>query len=220
MPSSSGEATACSAAMRARSTPAALAEPIIAMPISLITVRTSSKSTLTSPGKLMISAMPPTALRSTLSAALKASSIDTSSPSTSINLSLRMTISESTFCCSSVIPASAIFARLPSKPKGLVTTPTVRMPISRATSATIGPAPVPVPPPMPAVMNTMCAPRNDSAICSRSSIAALRPASGLAPAPRPDLPRRNFLCATLRASAWASVLAAMNSTPMTPSRIM
>jgi hypothetical protein len=71
--SSSGEATACSAAMRARShrVPAASAEPIIAMPISPITVRTSAKSTLTRPGTLMISAMPPTALRSTLSAALK-----------------------------------------------------------------------------------------------------------------------------------------------------
>jgi len=43
--------------------------------------------------------------------------------------------------------------------KGLVTTPTVRMPSERATSAITGAAPVPVPPPMPAVMNTMCAPR-------------------------------------------------------------
>ena len=35
----------------------------------------------------------------------------------------------------------------PSKLNGLVTTPTVRMPISRAISATTGAAPVPVPPP-------------------------------------------------------------------------
>jgi hypothetical protein len=48
--------------------------------------------------------------------------------------------------------------RLPSKSKGLVTTATVRMPISLAISATTGAAPVPVPPPMPAVMKTMCAP--------------------------------------------------------------
>ena len=34
-------------------------------------------------------------------------------------------------------------------------------------------------------------------MCSRSSSAALRPASGLAPAPSPVLPRRSFLCATL-----------------------
>ena len=50
--------------------------------------------------------------------------------------------------------------------------------------------------------------------------AALRPASGLAPAPGPDLPRRIFLCATERLSACASVFAATNSTPITPSRIM
>ena len=220
MPSNNGEATACSAAMRARSTPDALAEPIIAIPISPITVRTSSKSTLTRPGKLMISAIPPTALRRTLSAALNASSIDTSSPRTSISLSLRITIRESTLACSSAIPSSAILSRLPSKPNGLVTTATVRMPSSRATLATIGPAPVPVPPPMPAVMKTILAPLSASAICSRSSSAALRPASGFAPAPSPVLPRRIFLCATLRCSACESVLAARNSTPITPSRIM
>ena len=43
MSSSSGQATACSAAMRARSVPAAFAEPIIAMPFSDITVRTSGE---------------------------------------------------------------------------------------------------------------------------------------------------------------------------------
>ena len=42
--------------------------------------------------------------------------------------------------------------------KGVVTTPTVRMPASRAMSAIVGAAPVPVPPPMPAVMKHMCAP--------------------------------------------------------------
>ena len=41
---------------------------------------------------------------------------------------------------------------LPSNPKGLVTTPTVRAPSSCATSTIIGDAPVPVPPP-PAVIN-------------------------------------------------------------------
>src|SRR5512143_377429 len=94
--SSSGLATACSAAMRARFSPLACAEPIIAMPISLITVRTSAKSTLTRPGQLMTSAMPPTAPCSTLLAALKASSMETSSPSTCISFSLGMMISEST----------------------------------------------------------------------------------------------------------------------------
>ena len=47
---------------------------------------------------------------------------------------------------------------MPSKSKGLVTTPTVRMPRSRAMRAITGAAPVPVPPPMPAVMKTMCEP--------------------------------------------------------------
>ncbi len=46
----------------------------------------------------------------------------------------------------------------PSNWKGLVTTPTVRTPSSRATRAMTGAAPVPVPPPMPAVMKAMCAP--------------------------------------------------------------
>ena len=47
MPSSKGQAIACSAAMRARSGPLAVAVPIMARPGSPITVRTSSKSTFT-----------------------------------------------------------------------------------------------------------------------------------------------------------------------------
>ncbi len=67
-------------------------------------------------------------------------------------------MSVSTYFCSSEMPASAIRMRCaPSNWKGLVTTPTVRMPASRAARAITGPAPVPVPPPMPAVMNTMLA---------------------------------------------------------------
>ena len=75
--------------------------------------------------------------------------------------------------------------RLPSNSKGLVTTPTVRMPISLATRAITGAAPVPVPPPMPAVMNSMCAPSMASRMRSTASSAAARPTSGLPPAPRP-----------------------------------
>ena len=48
--------------------------------------------------------------------------------------------------------------RRPSKPNGLVTTPTVKAPTSFATSATIGAAPDPVPPPIPAVTKTISAP--------------------------------------------------------------
>ena len=73
----------------------------------------------------------------------------------------------------------------PSKWKGLVTTPTVRMPRSRAHLAMIGAAPVPVPPPMPAVMNTMCAPSRCSPISGIASSAAPMPTSGWAPAPSP-----------------------------------
>ena len=69
--------------------------------------------------------------------------------------------------------------RGPSKWKGLVTTPTVSMPRSRAMRAMTGAAPVPVPPPMPAVMNTMWAPSRCSMISSGASSAAARPTSGL-----------------------------------------
>ena len=79
MPSSSGEATACSAAMRARSTPDAVAVPIMALPCSPMMVLTSLKSTLMWPGTLMISAIPATALFSTSSACFIQSSIDSSS---------------------------------------------------------------------------------------------------------------------------------------------
>ena len=90
------------------------AEPIIAIPTSSITVCTSSKSTLTMPGLLIISAIPATALCRTLSAAMNASCTLTSSPSTSIRRSLRITIRASTCCDSSSSPASATFMRLPS----------------------------------------------------------------------------------------------------------
>ena len=95
-------------------------------------------------------------------------------------------ISVSTTRCSSSRPRSAWRMRtLPSKPKGLVTTPTVSAPTSRATSAITGAAPVPVPPPRPAVTNTMSAPVSRSRMRSRSSSAASRPRSGFAPQPRP-----------------------------------
>ena len=70
-----------------------------------------------------------------------------------------ITMRVSTDCCSSEMPASAKrMRRMPSNWNGFVTTPTVRMPISRAARATTGAAPVPVPPPMPAVMKAMWEP--------------------------------------------------------------
>ncbi|MNN79329.1 hypothetical protein D3C81_1959600 [compost metagenome] len=113
------------------------------------------------------------------------------------------------------MPSSAIcMRRRPSKGNGRVTTATVRMPISLATSAMIGAAPVPVPPPMPVVMNTMLAPCSTSAMRSRSSSAAWRPTSGLVPAPSPlvtFMPSCRMVLASTFFSAWASVLAQMKS---------
>ena len=87
-----------------------------------------------------------------------------------------MTISASTASPSSVDAfASACFVRcLPSKANGLVTTPTVSAPQSRAICAMTGAAPVPVPPPMPAVTKTMSAPadRVGDAACSLRPTAA------------------------------------------------
>ncbi|MNU85690.1 hypothetical protein D3C71_754360 [compost metagenome] len=193
----------------------------MALPGSPITVRTSSKSTFTPPYSLMISEMPPTAFFSTSLACAKASSWVMSSPSTSSSFSLSTTISESTLASSSARPASAlVMRRPPSQSKGLVTTPTVRMPISLATRAITGAAPVPVPPPMPAVMNSMCAPSMAARMSSTAASAASRPFSGLLPAPRPLMPSWMFLCALLRCRACASVLAQTNCTPCTPRSIM
>ena len=97
------------------------------------------------------------------------------------------------------------------------------MPIVFAMSAITGAAPVPVPPPMPAVMKSMSAPVIISAMRSRSSIAASRPISGFAPAPRPRVsvdPSCSWVRAVERLSACESVLAQMNSTPDSPRSIM
>ena len=90
-----------------------------------------------------------------------------------------MMISVSTCFCNSSTPPSACFIRRePSNWKGFVTTPTVRIPISRAALAMIGAAPVPVPPPMPAVMKHMWQPESRSTISSINSSAAAAPTSG------------------------------------------
>src|SRR5215469_4801393 len=97
------------------------------------------------------------------------------------------------------------------------------MPSSRATCATTGAAPVPVPPPMPAVMNSMSHPSTSSTMRSRSSIAAWRPTSGSAPAPRPLVILQPICSAVLTLacfSAWLSVLMHMNSTPSIPAVTM
>ena len=217
--SSNGQAMAISAAWRARSSPVALPEPIIARPFSDITVLTSAKSTLIMPGRVMSSAMPCTAPSSTSLAARKASRRVTPRPSTLSSFSLGTVINESTCSASSVIPSSAmVIRRLSSNGNGLVTTATVSMSSSLASCATTGEAPVPVPPPMPAVRKTMSAPSSISTIRSRSSSAAWRPTSGFAPAPSPLvtlLPSCNTVRADEFLSACESVFTHTNSTPST-----
>ena len=134
----------------------------------------------------MISAMPFEAVVNTLSACPKASRMDRL-PYISLILSLRITktVSQCSFKASIPSLACLVFF-LPSKAKGEVTMPTVKIPISCATDAITGAAPVPVPPPIPAVMKIILvsSPRS-SLISSLLSIAAFRPFSGLAPAPNP-----------------------------------
>ena len=77
------------------------------MPVSAITVRTSAKSTLIRPGRVMSSAMPCTAPCSTWFAALNASSSVVSPPSTVRSFWFGMVISESTYLPSSPMPCSA-----------------------------------------------------------------------------------------------------------------
>ena len=161
----------------------------------------------------------------TASAIAKASSMVVFFSAISRSLSLGMTIMVSTDSERVLMPSSADALRLrPSKVKGLVTTATVSAPTSFiAMSATMGAAPVPVPPPSPAVMNTMSAPARASAMSSRDSSAALRPTSGLAPAPKPrvrSVPMCTLMSASEIARACASVLIATNSTPRIPSSIM
>ncbi len=78
---------------------------------------------------------------------------------------------------------------------------------------------MPVPPPLPAVTNTMSAPLRISRISSLLSSAAARPTSGFAPAPSPRVilpPMCSLTSASHMSSACASVLTAMNSTPLRP----
>src|SRR5438477_447143 len=112
MSSRSGEETAASAAARARPSPLAAPDPIIAMPVSAITVRTSAKSTLMRPGRVMSSAMPCTAPCNTWFADLKASRSVVCGPNTVNSFWLGIVMSESQNLDSSPMPWSATQARL------------------------------------------------------------------------------------------------------------
>ncbi len=145
------------------------------------------------------------------------------SPSAS-SRSFGITMSVSHWLRSSSMPASAwTCRRLPSNENGRVTTPMVSAPSLRAMFATTGAPPVPVPPPSPQVTNTMSAPLRTSSISSRWSSAAFLPTSGLAPAPSPRVssrPTSSLTSASLISNACASVLIAMNSTPLSPTSII
>ena len=184
--SKSGDCTACFTASSAFSSPVAYPIPICAYPLSIITVCTSAKSRLMSAGTLIKSVIPCTPCCNTSSAFLSASGILILRSTISKSLSFGMTIKVSTHSFRHSIPLSALtILCFPSKRKGFVTTPTVKMPISLAILAMTGAAPVPVPPPMPQVTKTISAPASAAEISSEFSSAAFSPTSGLAPAPRP-----------------------------------
>ena len=155
---SSGEWSAASMALLTRFSPSPKPVDMIATPPSLSTVHTSRKSRLMMPCIVMISAIDLAAIESVLSAISKAESTF-SSGYISRSRSLLITSRASTCLAISSTPSSAwSILRLPSKRKGMVTMPTVRMSIAFASRAITGAAPVPVPPPMPAVMNTIFVP--------------------------------------------------------------
>ena len=222
--SSSGLETAISAAATERSSPRAEPMPISAEPALAITDFTSAKSRLISPGVVIRSVMPQTPWRRTWSACLKASRTETLRSEIESSRSLGMTMRVSTSSRRLAMPSSAELARRrPSKANGRVTTPMVSAPSERAMRATTGAPPVPVPPPSPAVTKTMSAPLRTSSISSAWSSAAWWPTSGLAPAPRPRVssrPMSSLTSASLMSRAWASVLIAMNSTPLRPTSII
>ena len=150
----------------------------------------------------MISAMPRAAVANTSSAFLKASE-SFMLPYWSRSLSVLIRMSVSTHFLSSSMPAMACsLRRRPSRSIGMVTMPTVSMPLSLASLATTGAAPVPVPPPMPAVTNSiLVSSSNRASISSRLISAASRPMLGSLPAPSSRLPRWTVVFTLLFRSA-------------------
>mmetsp|Transcript_29299 Transcript_29299/g.69747 ORF Transcript_29299/g.69747 Transcript_29299/m.69747 type:complete len:394 (-) Transcript_29299:94-1275(-) len=217
--SSNGLEIAATAASSAEVFPDPVPIPIRAVPASCMTLRTSAKSTLISPGLTIISDIPTTPCLRISSATRKEASSGVFSGMISRSLLLDTIITVSTFCLSLSMASVACLIRLrPSKAKGFVTIATVSAPLSLLTSARTGAAPLPVPPPIPLVMKQRSAPLTIAVISSRDSSAASRPISGSPPAPRPrvtDEPmfRMEAPFAFDRPSAWASVLIAQNSTP-------
>ncbi len=198
--------------------------PIRAGPLHAMIVRTSAKSTFTSPVTRIRSEMPWVAFSRTSSAFFSASRNEVPFGTTASSRSLGTTIIVSTHRRSSCRPSIACRSRFfPSKENGRVTTPMTSAPMSRAISATMGAAPVPVPPPMPAVTNTRSAPSSAPRTSSSLSESAWRPISGRAPAPRPRVsffPIWIVTCERALFRACASVFIEMNSTPSRSSSII
>src|SRR5215470_9123055 len=194
------------------------------MPIPAMIVRTSAKSRLIKPGIRIRSEIPCTACCRTESATRNASTSDVPRSTTDRRRWFGIAISVSTTPRSISRPVSACTIRLrPSNVKGFVTTATVRIPRSLASDATTGAEPVPVPPPRPAVTKIMSAPSSRRVIASASSSAALRPISGLEPAPSPAVsfaPSCSLMGAGEERRAWLSVLATTKSTPENSEAIM
>ena len=217
---SKGLSNASVTAFAARPCPEALPDPMIARPLSRMTVLTSFMSTLISPVRVMTSAMPLAAVQriwSALANALRMVWL----PNNSRSLSLRMIRSVSTAARIWSRPSVACWLRRrPSNKNGTVTMPTVKMPRSLHAWAMTGAAPVPVPPPIPAVKNAMrVSVPSRSSTSSRLSIAAFLPTSGRAPAPCPPVrvaPSCTLRGTGLMSKAWASVLQTMKSTPLMP----
>ena len=161
--SSSGLVIAVCAALLARCSPTPQPMDIHAGPEFCMMDCTSAKSRLISPGTVISSAMDCTPIRRTSSAMRKAFCAVISSSHIICRRSFGITSRVSTCSLRRLMPSSAESARrLPSKAKGLVTTPTVSAPVSLAISAMTGAAPVPVPPPIPAATKTMSASRMTS----------------------------------------------------------
>ena len=195
-----------------------------AKPLSFITASISAKSALTTPGIVIRSDIAWTPCLNTPSANLKESNNVVFLSAIARSFSFGIITSVSTCCFKFSNPISAcLILLLPSNGKGLVTTPTVKIFIDFAISATTGAAPVPVPPPIPAVINTIFAPFIASAISSLLSSAAFLPISGFAPAPRPLVsfsPIWIFVLACESNNACLSVLTTINSTFLNPSIII
>ena len=163
--SRSGDCIASLAASIALLLPLAVPIPMYANPLSFIIELTSAKSKFIRPGIFIKSDIDCIPCFNTLSAIEKASTIEVFCDTICNNLSFGTVINVSTLSFRCLIPSSAfLILILPSNPKGLVTTPTVRIPISLAILATIGAAPVPVPPPIPAVTNTISVPSSSLSI--------------------------------------------------------